>query len=246
MLRTLKNRYSIILLIFLISSTALTVDGQDRGSYEYSREFIWGINKNTNGGLIGGFIMRFGKAIKKNQFQTLGFELMNVKHPKEFKYVSNLTGNSFIWGKSNYLYAIRGQYGREMIIFQKASQQGVQISGGVAAGPSIGIVAPYFIELSGGDNRVSEQFDPDEHGFNEIRGGPRLFEGIAKSEFRLGLNAKASVSFEFGTFKSNVTGFEIGVLAEQYVGETIQLIPTAENDNFFFSAFITLFYGSRR
>lgn len=228
---------------------SLLAKAQDDGNYEYNREFIWGINKNTNGGLIGGFIVRNSKAVGPTTFRTIGGEIVNVKHPKEDRKVSRRSGNTFIFGKSNYLYAIRLHYGYDKILYKKAPQQGVQINYGVAAGPTIGIVAPYFIEVfaAGSDGVAREQYDPFNPGHNmsNILGTGRLFQGLGKSKIRPGLNAKAAMSFEFGTFKSNVTGFEVGLNAEVFT-EKIQLIPAEKNRAFFTSAFLTLFYGTRR
>jgi len=38
---------------------------QTQDSYDYQTEFIWGVNKNTSGGLIGGLV--FKKARKLNE-----------------------------------------------------------------------------------------------------------------------------------------------------------------------------------
>ena len=133
-----------IIAIVLLSSTGLLAQTQD--SYEYQSEFTWGINKNTSSGLIGGFV--FKKAIKINDktLRTFGLEIINVKHPQEIRKSSLATGNFYILGKSNYLYAFRFQYGRDWIIFKKAPQQGVEVKLVTAIGPSLGIVAPYYVE----------------------------------------------------------------------------------------------------
>ena len=31
---------------------------QTQDSYDYNSEFTWGVNKNTSGGLIGGFVFK--------------------------------------------------------------------------------------------------------------------------------------------------------------------------------------------
>jgi hypothetical protein len=80
-----------------------------QSDFEYTREFTWGVNKNTNGGLIGGVMLKHSRLRQNNIYQTFGLELLNIKHPKEQRYTSRQTGTSFIWGKQNYLYAIRFQ-----------------------------------------------------------------------------------------------------------------------------------------
>ena len=104
-------------------SLALLVSGstfaQTQDSYEYQSEFTWGINKNTSGGLIGGIVFKKARKLNDHWLETFGLELMNVKHPQEVRRNSSATGNFFIYGKSNYLYAIRLQYGRDLILFKR-------------------------------------------------------------------------------------------------------------------------------
>ncbi len=242
--RFVKKGLTILLTSLIISGTANAQISLEDPSYK--TEFIWGIKKSTTSGLIGGLIFKKSIAISDRFFKTFGLELVNVKHPKEQRFNSNRTGNFFIWGKENYLYAIRAQYGRDLILFQKAPQQGVQITAMLAGGPSIGLLAPYTIEHRIDDfNFERVQFDPDLHRFNDILGTGHLFQGITDSKIQIGANLKTGLSFEFGTFKSNVTGFEVGFLVDAYANEIV-LMPLVENRAVFPTAFITLFYGSRK
>ncbi|MFT6134438.1 MAG: hypothetical protein ACJAZM_000927 [Cyclobacteriaceae bacterium] len=218
--------------------------GQIYEDYEYKKEYLWGVNKNTNGGLIGGVFLRHSRSLGDGLFTTYGIELMNVKHPKEQRYTSTQTGSPFVWGKSNYLFTIRGQYGREKLLFRKASQQGVQISAGVAGGLSIGLEAPYLITTQGAANYV--QFDPDLYpNIGAIQGSGQVLQSIGNSSIVPGLNSKAYISFEFGAFRNNVAGVELGASAEAFVREIV-LIPTLENRAFFPAFFFTFFWGTRR
>ncbi|MCH7408787.1 hypothetical protein MM239_05225 [Belliella sp. DSM 111904] len=219
---------------------------EDTGNYDYDRELFFGINKNTNGGLIGGFSIKAGYKIEEDKFQFFGLDLVNVKNPKEVRY-NTVLGNSFIFGKSNYLYSIRPYYGREIVFFNKAPQQGVQISALAAVGPSIGIIAPYYIEYAlSRVETVREQYDPEVHQsrFN-VLGPGRIFEGISNSEVAFGGNAKAALFFEFGTFKSSAVGLELGYQIEGFSKEIV-LMPTTENRQIFQSAYFTLYYGFRK
>ncbi|SEJ33023.1 hypothetical protein SAMN05192553_103286 [Cyclobacterium xiamenense] len=241
-----KMKYLLILALALLATHPLLAQRGEAGDYDYDQEVLFGINKNTNGGLIGGVSFKLGSRIGDNLFQFFNLELANVKNPKEVRY-NTVLGNSYIFGKSNYLYAIRPQYGREVLIFKKAPHQGVQISLLGAIGPSIGLIAPYFIEYSlNRTETVREQYDPAVHQsrFN-VLGPGRLFEGIGDSEIAFGGNAKAAMTFEFGFFKSNVTGVELGYQLEGFTKE-IPLMPTTENRQVFQSVYFTLFYGFRR
>lgn len=210
-------------------------------NYEYTTESIWGINKNSASGLIGGFIFRFSRSVKPDHYRTIGLELINVKHPAEARVVSR-TGNYFVVGKTNHLFAIRGQYGRDIVLFKKAPQQGVQITATGSVGPSIGLEAPYYIEYN---QIVKEPYDPAIHQIENITGSGFIFQGLFQSSVVLGLNLRAGLSFEFGTFKSNVSGFEIGMLIDAYTRK-IEMIPEADNYAVWPTVYITLFYGSRK
>ena len=234
------------LLLFILISHLAIAQLDDIGNYEYDKEYLFGLNKNTNGGLIGGVVFKVGTRLDDSQFSFLGLELSNVKNQKETRY-NTVLGNSYIFGKSNYLYAIRPHYGREIILFKKAPNQGVQVSALAAVGPTLGLIAPYYIEYA--LNRVEtvvEQYDPQKHQsrFN-ILGAGRLFQGIGKSEIAAGAMVKAALNFEFGVFKSNVTALELGYMFEGY-NKKIPLIPTTENSQFYQSAYFTFFYGFRK
>lgn len=243
-------RRAIIGFGIIILSGALSVQAQTQDSYEYNSEFIWGINKNSAGGLIGGFTFKKARKVKDQVLESFGLEIMNVKNPQEVRVSSAYTGNFFIYGKSNYLYAFRFQYGRDFILFTKAPQQGVEIKAVFAGGPSISLVAPYYIERTVDNSFFSsqhEQYDPNNpnHTFNNILGTGNLFEGLGESNVQIGLNLKAALNFELGFLKSQVTGFEVGVLVDSYFNE-IMLMPTAENKAVFPTVFFTLFYGNRK
>ena len=124
--------------------------------------------------------------------------------------------------------------------------KGVQINGIIAAGPSFGFIAPYYIEYYRNDQIFKEQYDPNIHDDQgSILGTGNLFQGVTQSKLAMGLNAKTSLTFEFGTIKSSVVGIETGFMFEVYTRE-IPIIPTAETTRYYPNAFISLYYGTRR
>lgn len=247
-MQSLGQKLVVLTLFGVFSFGYSTAQTQD--SYEYNSEFTWGINKNSAGGLIGGFTFKKARKLNDRMLETFGLEIMNVKNPQEVRKSSRSTGNYFIYGKSNYLYAIRLQYGRDLILFGKAPQQGVEIKGVLAAGPSIGIVAPYYIERSVDNSyfvTAKEQYNPNntQHNFNNILGTGNLFQGLGQSSIQMGFNIKAGLNFEMGTIKSNVSGFEVGFLLDTYFSEVV-LMPTTTNYSLYPTVYFTLFYGSRK
>lgn len=241
---------AIFRLFLLLFGGCFAAQAQTQDSYDYDSEFTWGINKNSSGGLIGGFVFKKSRKLDERLFETFGLEIMNVKHSQETRQAANYSGNYFIYGKSNYLYSFRLQYGRDYVLFDKAPQQGVEVKAVAAIGPSIGIVAPYYIERMVDKSffvTVHEQYNPNnpEHQFDNILGTGNLFEGLGESTIQLGINLKLGLAFELGTVKSSVTGFELGFLLDSYFNEVI-LMPTAQNKAVFPTVYFTLFYGSRK
>jgi hypothetical protein len=178
---------------------------------------------------------------------------MNVKHPQEARVNAQATGNFYIRGKNNYLYSFRLQYGRDIILFKKAPQQGVEIKAVFAAGPSVGVQAPYYVEWTpngpGGNYYFTyrEQYSPSIETTKEgvILGPGRLFEGLGDSKIKMGANFKAALNFELGVFKSQVTGFEAGFLLDAYTSK-IEMVPNTKNYSAYPTLFLTFFYGTRK
>lgn len=242
-------RKTIILISFGIFFLSTSVFAQE-GGYSYLKETKWGINKNTSGGLIGGLVIKHSIAIDDRMFHTFGVELVNITHPNEYGLRANSTGAFFKLGKQNYLYSIRTQYGRDLVLFKKAPQQGAQIIAMIAGGPSFGLQSPYYITVGGGTAAGSQNvaYDPaiSSHRTAEsIEGSGKLFQGLGESKIILGANIKLGVSFEFGVFKNNVTGFEAGFLIDAYTKEVV-IMDRATNRSVFPTSFITIFWGVRK
>jgi hypothetical protein len=234
-------------LIACLCGPATQLWAQSDDTYEYSREYIWGVSKNSNSGLIGGVAGKYSRQISKGKFQSFGLEIVNVKNPKEYRRPT-ASGNNYLFGKVNYLFSVRPQYGREWIVFKKAPQQGVQVNFIAAGGPTLGLLTPYYVQY-GRDrpivipaSEIANQVSPG----SVVGSGPFL-RGIREGEvdLKIGANIKAALAFEFGTFKNDVTGFEVGFQLEAFP-EAIEIANVAESQRIFPSAFIMLFYGSRR
>lgn len=237
------NRILAVCLILLAASASTSL-AQVQDGYDYQTEFTWGVNKNTSGGLIGGFIFKKSFKMSDRMLQTFGLEIMNVRHPQEVRF-SSPYGNYFTFGKKNYLYSFRLQYGRDLILFKKAPQQGVEIKAVFAAGPSIGVEAPYYVEYQV-SNTLSKREQYNENMLREYIMGPgRLFQGLGESKVVPGLNFKVALNFELGIFKSQVTGFEAGVLVDVYTRK-IDMMALSKNQSVFPTLFLSLFFGNRK
>ncbi len=237
-------RYSIFI-ILIISLLSYPVLAQEEEDEEYRSEIVYGLNFNTNGGIIGGAIFKYSQAVSSSMYQTFGIEVVNVKHPKELRVTYNNT-NTFIAGKQNYLFAVRPQYGRELVLFRKAPDEGVQINAVAAIGPTLGLVKPYYVLYSYSTTDVrSERYEPDRHDLARIIGTGGMFEGFDEIKIVPGVNFKAGLSFELSGFRNSVTGFEVGFMLEKYTSDVV-LMPAARNRSFYTSGYLNVYFGSKR
>lgn len=253
------NRLSLFLALFFTFYLSSLEFGQAQDpelDEDYISEFIYGVNLNTNGGLLGGFMLKGTKIVKPKVYRSLGLELVGVKNPKEDRF-STPSGNSFIFGKKNYLYSLRMQYGRDIVLFGKAPEEGVQVSANFAAGPSLGFEVPYYVQYAyeGDLNQIrSEPYDPVKHEFIGYIYAPGGFlQGIGEAKIIPGINAKVGLSLDFGTFRNSISGAEVGFSFEAYTrAPQIMTNPdnssdlAVKNQQFFTAAYLTFFFGSRK
>ena len=240
----MKTYFKTSLIIITSYLFYLESRAQESDYFEYQNEILWGINKNTNGGLIGGINLKFGNKIKDNTYRIYGIEIVNVKHPKEYKYTSPFGGDNFIWAKQNTMYSLRIQYGIEKSIFNKKDENGIQINAHLSGGPGLGFLVPYYIRYNRNNAVVIEAFDSNIHNFNNVIGTAGFLEGINEAKIRPGINIKSAINFEFGSMKKGSIALEVGFLAEAFAKKMI-IMPTVKNKSIFTSAFITLFYGRK-
>ncbi len=237
------------LLMLILSLTAFSQLDDD----PYYKESTIGINFNTSGGLIGGFVGRMAFRANDTQFNVVSLEIVHVKHNKEQKFASQATGNGYIPGKINYLFAVRPQFGQEYVLFKKYPEEGIQLSVVFAGGPSFGFVKPYFIEYDYTDYRNmpaledyrTEAYDPVLHADDSrILGSGGVFYGFNQMSVKVGVNFKAGLNFEFGKYKDAVMGVEAGFTYEAYA-QPIQLYPIENNPNSFSSVYFTVYVGKK-
>lgn len=248
----LKNTCLFLLLLLL----SVDVFAQREGEIEYEKEFLIGLNFNTNAGLIGGGLFRYASIVrdKKNQFHTFELGLGIVKHPKELRYASLQSGGSFVAYKKNHLVVLRPSYGREFVLFHKGNEDGVQLDFLISGGLSLGFLTPYYIEYSVG-NGLSEIVPYDAvntPNLNLIINSPGYTTGLGSTKVVPGIHLKTGFSFEYGHFTNKVTGLEVGFLFEAFTKKMVIMEAPAylqgsfHNNQFFSSVYINIFYGGRK
>lgn len=261
-MRTIYKIKALALVSWLFVSGNAWAQNADSDDETYRTITTYGITSNTNSGVLGGLSFRQAKLIPgdffgRPQYRYLSVELVNVKHPKEIQTTSNFASSRYIEGKENYLFALRGQYGREIKLFDRSTDEGIAVSGIFAAGPTLGIIKPYYVKIQEGNQTISVPYASLNQGLGSQQGAPigsgGLFQGLGDSKLTVGLNVKAAMSFELSTFRNNTTGIEIGFLAEVFPNKIVIIPNTGPSGNreegnrsFFTSGYITLFFGNKK
>lgn len=242
-------RYLALILVFALG-VALPATAQSEEDESFQNELSYGINFNSNGGLIGGVFARSVYFINERMYQFGGLEIVEIKHPKENRVFSNETGDFFIAGKQNYMFVLRPHYGREFVLFRKAAESGVQVNAVTAAGPSLGLLVPYYIRYNYGgptsQDVRTEQYDPLRHrSLENVQGNATVFQGLGEANVNFGAHLKGGLSFEYGRYRESIAGIEVGFMVELFPKEMV-IIPQAENEQLFTSVYLNLYYGRRK
>ncbi len=258
----MKKILQISFIVFLFLGITNTIEAQRKNTKpqstpkdvvdeeNYKSVLSFGLTTNTNSGLLGGIAARKEIAIDNNafhkQFHYINLEIVSVNHYRESTTSSNGSGSSYVFGKQNYLFAIRPQYGREINIFRKSSEGGININAILAGGPTIGLLKPYYIQVFAGRGILRDEiFDPKKHNFGNIAGSGGFFEGLNQAEIIPGASIKAALNFELDAFRQSNISLEIGFLAEIY-SKKVNIMATAENRNTFTSGYLTIFFGGKK
>ncbi|TGE27478.1 hypothetical protein [Hymenobacter metallicola] len=257
----MRNLYSFGFCLFALLGATSQVQAQSSDEPSYRKEFTYGINFNTRGGLIGGVAVRSTRVLDEKWSRFWGVEGVEVKHPKEQRRLNPNSGGSFVYGKSNYLFVLRPSYGMQRVIFRKAPESGVQVNALLGAGPSIGLLMPYYIyydytvrERPGvaiQEDIRSEQYDPMINSSEaRILDRAPLFSGASQTQVKVGAHLRGALSFEYGRYRDAVAGIETGFLFELYPKELMilraqNIDDKTLNNKFFPSVYLTLYIGHR-
>jgi hypothetical protein len=219
-----------------------------------AKVLAYGVTTNTNSGILGGFVLRSSTPVsagkKKPVHRYLALELVNIRHPKESQRGTPL-GTRYAYGKVNYLFSVRPEYGREWFFFNKIGENSIGLSGVLAAGPSLGIEKPYYIKYGAGSPGESQTvvFDPDIYSdLSKISGAAGIWNGfLNNAKVVPGFHLKSALNVDMSTFGDNITGFELGSTIEVFTRRTEILSPKITNSpSAFVSAYLTLYFGNKR
>lgn len=246
-----------LLFIFSFSFfiTPLVYDLHAQGELDLEKKIIlrdersFGIFLNSNG-LSGDF--QYLKRINARNHKLYQLELMLVKHPKEIRLTntnSYYSQRSFVFGKQNVFFELRGQYGRESELFRKNDKGGISMRYFYSLGPTIGILKPIYYEmeyLTLEDSKYkytykTEKFNTAIHQSN-VAGRSSFFKGFNEISLIPGISAKMGLSFEYSRQDISLHALDIGLGMDLFIKE-IPIMATENNNFYFFNLYAGYRFG---
>ncbi len=226
----------------------------EEGALIYQKQNIFGVKLNTDG---LGFIYEHGKYKTINKTSLWWIDIGERHSPKEDK--QTLTdqfgfayGDPFKYGKINNFYFVKLGIGQQLLIGGKGSQNGVAVSFLYGGGVGVGLLKPYYLNVTDSTQTVTTDIKYTGDNVNEFLGFTDYINGA--SGFQKGLNemtivpavhAKTALRFDYGRYNQIVSAIEVGVNAEYYT-KKMQIMFDGPDRNFFFSGYVALEFGSRK
>lgn len=236
--------------------------GNDNIDIIYKQEFTMGLKAHTNGfGLSANFV-KINNIHKKRVYEI---EIMDIKHPKEFRQQSlfsqgrTTASKGFVYGKENNFFNINVSRGTIRTIAEKARKSGVSISMYYAGGVSLGLAKPYYLDLidrdfSRGVNIVTKRtkFDgADQQTQSDfldeqlIVGSSGFIHGFDELTPYPGVQGKVALLFDWATYNEFVKAIEIGGMVNAYL-KRIPILVTDDNSLFFTNLYVKFTLGKRK
>lgn len=225
-----------------------------------SKEFSVGLRFNSDG--WGLFVDR-GRLRSEDRnpdmfhnVRIIQVELSERRHYKEIKASNTSTTtpgtsnpSSFSYGKINNFYSFKIGYGNRKMIAGKPEQGTVSIHWVYVGGLSLGLLKPYYIDVSNGfetksiaySDSTKEQFI----NYNQIIGSSGWSKGIGDTKIVPGVYLRTGFHFDFANNKRAKMALETGATLEYYTSE-VQQMAGQKAQSAFFNVYAAIQFGKRR
>lgn len=225
-----------------------------------SKEFSLGLRVNSDG--WGLFVDR-GRLRSEDRnpdmfhnVRIIQVELSERRHFKEIKAAnssSTTPGTSnpsaFIYGKVNSFYTFKLGYGNRKMIAGKPEQGTVSIHWVYLGGLSLGLLKPYYIDVSNGFETKSIKYSDSTSNqfinYNQIVGSSGWSKGLSETKIVPGFFLRTGFHFDFANNKRAKMALETGATLEYYTSE-IQQMAMQKEQSMFFNVYAALQFGKRR
>ena len=214
--------------------------------------------------------LNFGKLQTYYKTRYFHIGIGEIRHAREKRVSDEVPSSqggviprSYIYGKQNQLYAVRGGLGQKRYFTEKARRKGVALGISYEAGPTLGLLKPYYLEVyqesaifqtNTRPIRYTEQTAENFTSRDDIFGYSGWGVGLSEIRPIPGAHAMLAVHLDWGAFEEYVKAVEAGIMLDLYLkkvpimvdGAGIDRPEAVENRPFFLNLFVNLQLGKRR
>jgi hypothetical protein len=237
----------IIAVIFCFGTLSMYAQGElnEQQKVFFRNERSFAILLNTDG---FGLSYRGAKRIDYLNKRLLEVEAGILKNSKEYK-MPNIynQGGSFIYGKLNSTFYLRGGIGFQHELYKKADLGGIAIRYFYSAGPVLGLYKPIYYKVL--YQISSTLFDVRDEKFKvgitqpqDIYSRASFFKGVNETKVMPGLFAKGGFNFEYSKEDKIIHAVEIGAQINAFP-KIIPIMASPNNKSIFFSLFVSYRFG---
>ena len=233
---------------------------EEEGALVFRKQSAYALKLNTDG---MSFYYEHGKYKSMNRTNLWWLEIGEKKNQKQNKQTPQPTltsypgfsiisvGNNFVYGKVNNFYPIKIGFGRQYLLGNKGTTNGIAITAAYGGGVSFGVLKPYFLQVldSTSDTEISDlRYNTDPTKFldpNSIVGSSSISKGIPHITVIPGLHLRGSLRFDYGRFRESLSALEIGFNADYYA-KKITIMANNPSTNLFGDVYLALVFGRRK
>ncbi len=256
------NSYAMLRkILFLVAAVVVLQTGWSQVAQEskgiiYNYETTYNLKLSTNRGY--NFGMEKGRLRTYDRTTYYHWSIGELHHPREVRQSAppQTRYRSFVYGKQNAIYALRGGWGVKKYLSEKAKVKGVAVGYSYAFGPTLGLVKPYYLALAlySPDNprnyiiRLQKYSEKNAENFlnsNNILGAAPVTRGLSEIGLLPGGNASLAFHLDWGAFDERVKALELGVMLDVFA-RPAPLLVSEYNSRFFLNFFVNVQFGKRR
>ena len=220
---------------------------EEEGDLIFNKHNIFGIRLATDG---YGIFFEKGKFKSVNRTLLFDFELNEKKDPKEHKVSFSPDGfnySSIVLYKLNNFYEFKVGMGQQHLIGGKGNKNGVAVTFLYTGGLSLALLKPYYLNVTDGNSEYKVTFPQYINNIANysLEGASGFTVGWGNLTTTPGVHARTAMRFDYGRLNQNITAIEAGMTAEYFFSKIPQMEYVAPKQ-FFFNAYISIMFGSRK
>jgi len=196
-----------------------------------------------------GLSYRDGKRVNFLNKRYFEIEFGTLKHPREYRQSNPYyqTPGTFVFGKLNSTFYLRGSYGHQRELFSKNDVGGIAVRVFYSGGPVFAIYKPIYYRIlrplsSTEFQIVEEKFDVNIHQPYDIYSKASFTKGLGETKILPGLFVKGGFNFEYSKEDKIIHAIEVGAQLSGFP-KKVPIMATTDNKAIFFSLFVSYRFG---